>query len=355
MKARDDEERTGGLVWNFMPRSASLATHCDLSFWRRAMTTTRWLLAFTVVGLTLALCGVAQGQDSELYLIDAHGQIDETVDFQTAIHLMDQAGIRRVILTPVGRRRPQEIVQFSRQYPGRVLPSVRTKIPAYLDNSGNLDQALRRQVDTGNFGAMAELLMYHAEKRRGAAENRALETIIYPSDPRVQIALQLAIEQKWPLVVHIEFSSPSIQDRGRFMRELEGMLEAHPEEPLVLTHMGQLRSAEVQRLIEAHPNIYFLTSRSDPLIIGQAGGRVGQPWVNMFHSNGLADDWKRLMARYPDRFALAFDNVWPEFWSDLYVQRARLWQHALSELPPSVAQAIAHGNAERLWKITRDP
>jgi len=317
------------------------------------MAITRCLLAVAITGLTLGLCG-APGQDGELYLIDAHGQIDETIDFQTAIRLMDQAGIRRVILTPVGRRKPEEIVYFSRQYPGRVLPSVRTKIAAYLENSGNLDQALRRQAHTGDFGAMAELLMYHAAKRRGVAENRALETIIYPSDPRVQIALQLAMEQKWPLVVHIEFSSPSIPNRARFMMELEQMLDAHPEEPFVLTHMGQLRSTELQRLIEAHRNVYFLTSRSDPVIIGQAGnGR--QPWVNMFRGSGLADDWKQLMVRYPERFAVAFDNVWPEFWSDLYVERARLWRHALGELPASVAQAIAHGNAERLWKIPRDP
>jgi predicted TIM-barrel fold metal-dependent hydrolase len=318
------------------------------------MTIVRWLLAFTIVGLTLGLYSVARGQDGGLYLIDAHGQIDESVDFKTAIHLMDQAGIRCVILTPVGHRTPNDVVQFSLQYPGRVLPSVRTKIPAYLYNDGNLDQALRRQADTGDFGAIAELLMYHAEKRRGAAENRAREIIIYPSDARVQTALQLSIEEKWPLVVHIEFSSPSIPDRARFMRELEGMLAAHPDEPFVLTHMGQLHSAEVQRLIEAHPNIFFLTSRSDLLIIGQAGGKR-QPWVNMFRGNSLADDWKRLMVRYPERFALAFDNVWPEFWSDMYVERARLWRHALSELPTSVAQAIAHGTAERLWKIPQNP
>jgi hypothetical protein len=112
--------------------------------------------------------------------------------------------------------------------------------------------------------------------------------------------------------------------------------------------------AAIDRLIEAHPNIYFLTSRSDPLIIRQAGqGR--QPWVNMFQGSGLADDWNRLMVRYPERFALAFDNVWPEYWSDLYVERARLWRHALIKLPASVARAIAHGNAERLWNIPRDP
>jgi predicted TIM-barrel fold metal-dependent hydrolase len=111
--------------------------------------------------------------------------------------------------------------------------------------------------------------------------------------------------------------------------------------------MGQLGSNDVLQLIQAHPNIYFLTSRSDPRIISNAR----QGWVNMFHGDSLANDWKQLLIRYPDRFALAFDNVWPEYWSDLYVQRAQLWRHALGELPPTVAEAVAHENAERLWRM----
>jgi len=146
----------------------------------------------------------------------------------------------------------------------------------------------------------------------------ARETIIYPTDQRVQTALQLAIEMDWPLVVHIEFSASSIPNRGRFMKEFEALLDAHPERPFVLTNMGQLRSDDVLRLIQAHPNIYFLTSRSDPVIISSAR----QGWVNMLHGDSLSDDWKRFIVHYPDRFALAFDNVWPEYWSDLYVQRA---------------------------------
>jgi predicted TIM-barrel fold metal-dependent hydrolase len=307
------------------------------------------MIARRALALVLAsgLVVAGHGQGEELSLIDAHGQIDETVNFATAIRLMNQAGIRRIILTPVGRRTPGQIAQFSQQYPGRVVPSVRTKIPAYLQNAGGLDVMLRRQADTGGFGAMSELLLYHAEKRRGAAENRAQETIIYPTDSRVQTALQLAIERGWPLVVHIEFSSPSIPDRRRFMTELAAMLDAHPKQPFVLTHMGQLDSADVRRMIEAQPNVYFLTSRSDPLIIG----RTRQGWIDMFRGDSLAPDWQRLIVRYPERFVLAFDNVWPEYWSELYVQRARLWRRALSGLPASVAEAVAHGNAERLWKI----
>ena len=79
--------------------------------------------------------------------------------------------------------------------------------------------------------------------------------------------------------------------------------------------------------------------------------RGREPWVNMSHRDSLADDWKAAMVRYPDCFVPAFDNVWPERWSDLYVQRAQLWRRALSQLPRPIAEALAHGNAERLWRI----
>ena len=58
------------------------------------------------------------------------------------------------------------------------------------------------------------------------------------------------------------------------------------------------------------------------------------------------------MENHPGRFILNFDNVWPEHWSDdYYVEQARLWQDTLQTMPSDVAHAIAHRNAERLWRL----
>jgi hypothetical protein len=73
----------------------------------------------------------------------------------------------------------------------------------------------------------------------------------------------------------------------------------------------------------------------------------------MFRSfgNGLSAEWRELIVDHPDRFILGFDNVHPEDWGDFYLRQVALWRRALSELPPAVAHALAHRNAERLWRL----
>ncbi|MFC1940046.1 hypothetical protein ACFLXO_05115 [Chloroflexota bacterium] len=71
----------------------------------------------------------------------------------------------------------------------------------------------------------------------------------------------------------------------------------------------------------------------------------------MFEGNKLSSDWKQLMIDYPERLILGFDNVWAEYWGQLYLDQIALWREAIKELPVEVAHAFAHGNAERLWHM----
>jgi len=170
--------------------------------------------------------------------------------------------------------------------------------------------------------------------------------VVYPDDGRVLAALNYALDKKWPFVVHIEFASAESQ-RDEFMTKLEALLVQYPEHPFVLIHMGQLNHVEVQQLIEAHSNIYFITSHSNPIAVNKSK----QPWTNMFDGNHLSADWKQLMIKHPDRFILGFDNVWAEDWGQFYLDQITLWREAIKELPVEVAHAFAHGNAERLWHL----
>ena len=58
-----------------------------------------------------------------------------------------------------------------------------------------------------------------------------------------------------------------------------------------------------------------------------------------------------MFVEYPDRFVLAFDNVWEDHWGSLYGEQAAVWRKALADLPHDATHAVAHGNAERLWKL----
>ena len=254
---------------------------------------------------------------------------------------MDQAGVRRTILATRGTVTPEELVSFASRYPGRIIPAVRSKGGPYERNEEKYYKKLEKQIGMEGFRAIAEVLMYHAQKG-----NRAPEVVVYPKDERVQAALREALEKGWPFVVHIEFAAAGDR-RDVFMAQLEEMLAQHPDHPFVMIHMGQLDHFAVRNLINSHDNIYFIASHSNPVVVS----RSSQPWVNMFDGNLLSADWRQLIIDQPDRFILGFDNVWPEHWGQDYLDQVTLWRKAMKKLPPDVAHAFAHGNAERLWRL----
>ncbi len=279
----------------------------------------------------------------ELYFIDAHSQAAEDVsDLSLIIRRMDAAGVYRTILSARSGRKPGEIADFATKYPQRIVPSMRTKSDAFDKNPGKWRDFIRAQVNSGRFGAMAEMLLYHARKGNKAPEVRA-----YPDDDRVWFALDAASERGWPFVVHIEFASLSPSERERFMVGLEALLRENPNLPVLLNHMGQLQPPEAARLIKTYSNFHLLTAHTTTVITRESH----EPWTLMFDGDHLKAAWKELIEAYPDRFVFALDNVWYQQWDVFYLDQIKQWRKALAEVPPSVANAVAHGNAERLWRL----
>lgn len=296
----------------------------------------KFLFSF-VVGVFISGAAMAE----ELYLIDAHSQIDHFVDRSTIVPLMDKAGIRHVILSTRGKVKPYQITAFAAMYPDRVTASVRSKGGHYAANKKKWYRFMKKQLAMDGFGAMAEVIMWHAAKG-----NKAPEVIVPLDDKRVQTAFKGAMAKGWPFIIHIEFAASSQSEE--FMEKMETMLAANPDHPFALIHMGQLESRAAARLLGKYKNLYFLTSHANPI----ATQTSNQPWVDMFDGGeSLTPEWKALFAQYPDNFILAFDNVWAEHWGEKYVKQAALWRKALSSLPPDVASKVAHENAERLWKL----
>ncbi|MFC1886914.1 amidohydrolase family protein, partial [Thermodesulfobacteriota bacterium] len=234
------------------------------------------------------------------------------------------------------------LLSFASQYSGHITPAVRTKGMTYETGSAEYYEKLERQVTSERFSAMAEILLYHAQKG-----DKAPEFVVLPEDDRVRAALKYAVDKKWPFVVHIEFGS-LYGKKKRFMESLERLLDQHPKHPFVLTHMGQLKPAECRRLIETHRNLHFHTGWTNPAAVRISN----QPWTNLFKEKRLAPKWHELFIQYPQRFVFALDNVFAEHWTGLYVKQMAYWKEALTELPAEVAHLIAHGNAERLWNMT---
>ncbi len=250
-------------------------------------------------------------------IIDAHSQVDHEVDLETIIGLMDKGGVSRVILSPRSKLRRKAFMAFATRHPGRITPAVRTKSGLYRRNHPKYYRRLKKQLAMPQFGAMAEVILWHAQKGK-----KAPEVVIRIGEPQVQAALSAALERKWPFIPHIEFAAAG-PDRDEFMADLEGLMRRYPKHPFPLIHMGQLPPEEVGRLIKSHPNVYFMTSGANTIRTSPR-----RPWVNMFDGEKLSPAWKELIVRHPHRFVLAFDNVWEWNWGDMYLRQIVLWRKA---------------------------
>lgn len=303
----------------------------------------KYLVYITILSvcLYLSIC-TPPAYATELYFIDAHSQVDDDIEQDELIQRMMEAGISKSILSSRRHRSAFDMADWAEQLPDKIVASVRVKGKPYSKQSPKYYKKIKKQVRSGRFHAMSEVLLYHARKG-----NHAGEVIAYPDDPRVAAALEAARSQGWPLVIHIEFASLSGGMREEFYNKMQALLKANPAQPFALNHMGQLNPEAVADLLAQHHNLHFIAAHSNPIAVK----RSNQPWVNMFEGRQLAPAWQSLMIKHPDRFIFALDNVWADQWRNAYKEQVDLWRNALQQLPAEVAHAVAHGNAERLWKL----
>lgn len=309
----------------------------------------RDILKIHILFLAAIFC-IATSQvaiSAEIPIIDTHSQVDHKIKLNKIIELMDKAGVSKTILSARGKVTPEMILEFAQGNPERIIPALRTKGNPYSKNTIKFYKLLKKQSKMAGFKAIAEVIMWHAQKG-----NKAEKVVVDPDDKRVNSALKIALEKDWPFIVHIEFAASGSQ-RQTFMNKFEKMLRNYPQHPFVLIHMGQLSLEEVTRLITEHQNIYFITAHTNPISLNQSQ----QPWVNMFSGSifrgyKLDQKWKETIIKYSDRFILGFDNVFQEHWGEFYLDEVKLWKKVFTELPEDVAHKLAHKNAELLWNLS---
>lgn len=298
--------------------------------------------------LSCVVCGATA--DERIPIVDAHSQVAEGIAIDRVLSLMNEAGVSRTILAGRGTS-ARDVVAAARLHPWQIIASINMKYPPEVlrERPDDALDRIRRAGEAPDFGAISEAMICHEQKGRRAPE------ILRDFDaPEIREAFTVAQQRRWPFVVHIEFAyARSLGRYDEYMRALEDFLARHPQQPVALTHMGQLEAGEARRLIEAHPNVYFLTSHSNPVFLERR--REKHPWTNLFAGNQLAPAWRDLVLLHPERFVLAFDNVYNADWGNFYLQQVQLWREALAKLPPNVENAVAHGNAERLWRLRSPP
>lgn len=223
------------------------------------------------------------------------------------VSILDRAGIDRAIVssTPddgtlaLHEHAPRRIVAFLRPYRTRADLSTWMEDPAILDY-------VERRLAPGIHRGIGEFHLFgdHA------------------ASPLVRRLVRLAVERTLYLHAH---SDPEA---------VASLFEIDPKVRVIWAHAGMSVAPEhVRPLLDRFSALWVeLSYRYDD--IAPAGT--------------LAPAWKALFVDYPERFILGTDTWTPTRWELVapLADQARGWLH---QLPETVANAIATGNAARLF------
>ena len=275
-------------------------------------------------------------------IIDVHSQVDGKTDLEGIVPLLDRAGVAQVILSARFKQPSSDVLELAARHPARIIPAAKTKSRSFMKGHAGYREIFAKELKRHDYRAMAEIIMWHAAKKGVGAGKAAMD----PDDERVTMMVDTARAKKFPFIAHIEFAAMD-WDKKDYMSKFEAFLAANRDVPVGLIHMGMLTASEVARLLPIHPNLFFITSHANPINARQSN----LPWTEMFSGTELAPGWRKLVIANKDRFVLAFDNVFHFHWRKMFLPQVEIWRKALANLPPEVADAVAHGNAERLWHL----
>jgi hypothetical protein len=160
--------------------------------------------------------------------------------------------------------------------------------------------------------------------------------------------IALGIEHDVPLLLHTEFS------RNTYLLEL---CREHPRLKVLWAHAGAiLPPAAVDEVMAACPNVWTELAARDPWRF------VNNPTTG--EDGALLPEWRALLERYPDRFLVGSDPVWPVEQLDSWDEPDTGWQEYarfinfhrqwLDRLPSGLASKIRLRNACALFGRTTD-
>lgn len=164
--------------------------------------------------------------------------------------------------------------------------------------------------------------------------------------PVIREVVALGIQYDVPLLLHTEFS------RNTYLLEL---CREHPRLKILWAHAGAiLTPAAVAGVMDACPNVWVELSARDP-------------WRYIDHpvttdDRALLPAWLALVTRYPERFLVGSDPVWPVEQLDSWDEPDTGWQQYarfvefhrdwLGKLPPDIGEKVRLLNACRLFGRT---
>ena len=318
-----------------------------------------------LVALVVARVGVA----AELYtgpMIDAHGHLGASFDWDTMVHVIDRYNVSRQIVMaryypgPAGYAdRPgndELALELASKYPSRFFPLVgmqRSELTGankWLNPDAAVEAILNRaeaKLATGRFWGIGEVIVKHFAYTSG--RHAELENPIYSSF--MQRLSQLSARFDVPTVLHMEGAPRLVKDFSRLLRE-------NSQVRYVWAHnCGRSKAPVIRAMLENHPNLYCdLASMTN---VGKSGYGIGWPRMEEYNAliekNGvLFPEMCEVYETFPDRFMIGMDVAHARGMNPKnYGRRAKRFRELLAQLTPRTAAAFAESNAIRIFKLNR--
>ena len=233
---------------------------------------------------------------------------------EKVIQILDDAGIRRALLSST----PNDgTVLLYSKYPQRFVPELRPYRKTHDLQSWSEERRLW-------FKDPGTVVFIETELRRGIyrgigefhLDGNEADT------PVIKRIVQLAAERDLWLHAHSDAIA------------VEKLFEVDSRVRIVWAHAGMSEPpATVGRMLGRYPRLTAELS-----------------YRNVVLSDGRLDpQWRALFLEFPDRFIYGSDTWIPSRWADV-VPMATATRRWLSQLPAEVAEKIAFGNAESLFK-----
>jgi predicted TIM-barrel fold metal-dependent hydrolase len=257
-------------------------------------------------------------------LVDAHSHVPNATAIDAYVAAMKRHNVTKVLLLGVGgvqKDDPAWIAAAVKKYPDRVVAGQPVPDPTAASAAARLDTEL------GKSGARAVGEVHIRQVSRKIDRS--------PAEAAFVKILEVAAKHKTPVVIHDELNAEAA-------KALEAALSAVPSATLVLAHGGESTPATLDGLLERHPN----------LVVDLSGMHFQRTPALATEKGPLDPAWKALIVKRPDRFVMGIDVWAARLFEPAMLDRLMTWtRRILGELPPEVAERVAHRNAAALFRL----
>jgi Tat protein secretion system quality control protein TatD with DNase activity len=300
-------------------------------------------------------------------VVDAHGHLGASFDWDTIIQAMDENGVSKQIVMARYYQGPQGMVdlpgddelalKLAETYPGRFYPLVGMQRPgltgadkwnapdAYVDS---LIRETERKLASGKFFGIGEFIVRHWAYAPGYHSEQ--DNPIYSELMRRFSVLAARFDV--PMVIHMEGYPERVADLSRLLSE-------NPGTRYVWAHnCGRTKGPVIHDLLSRFPNLFCdlagMTNVRGYYHYGSGWPRM-EEFTSLIEWNAvLLREMRSLYEKFPDRFMVGTDLAHaPYMKMQNYSAHVRRFRELLDQLSPETRAKIAELNAIRIFKLVR--